>query len=362
MKKNILLYFVLGFLLAGCMARPEETQSPSVSVEIPEYSFTEAPAAETEAQTLPRDETYLLSFVGDCTFGCGLNHVGVGYAFPNVVGDHYRYPFENVISIFEEDDMTFINLEGVLSDTGNPREKRFNFRGPQSYVNILTENSLDFACLGNNHTMDYGMTGYENTRNVLKEAEIPFVERDHSRIVTLDGGLKIGLYSVVYYLIDQEEMQAAIRDLKEQADLVILAAHWGGEGSYYPTKEQVQKAHAAIDAGADFVWGHHTHVLQNMEKYKDGIICYSLGNFSFGGNIYPEDFDTAIVQLEVTKDPQGNTRISNVNAIPCSLSSIPDRNDYRPTPYEKNSEGYRRVVSKLDDTWEGHNIPINRQG
>lgn len=342
------------------MACPAETQSASIMEEISETVPETQTPPETIRETLPPEEHFILSFTGDCTLGCAPFHDAVEKAFLKTVGDDYGYPFRNVLSYFEEDDMTLINLEGTFTDTGYPVKKKFNFRGPERYTRILTENSVDLVTLANNHTMDFGNTGYNNTVRVLEEAGVPYVERDNSRIVTLDRGLTVGVYGVVYYKIDMEEMQSAIRELKQQADFVVLAAHWGAEGSYYPTQDQIDLAHGAIDAGADFVWGHHPHVLQNMEKYKDGIICYSLGNFSFGGHIYPRDFDTALIQLDVVKDTQGEVEIRDVIAIPCSISSTPEWNNYQPTPMKKGSEEYRRVVSKLDDTFAGPNLVIKK--
>ena len=357
-KKRILLVLMLGILLSGCKARQAEAQLPAIETEaaaaaeqtVPEPRLTEAP------ETKPGEQHFLLTFAGDCTLGGSPFHQYVDYGFLKTVGEDYGHPFRNVLPWFAEDDMTFVNLEGTLTDRGSPVKKKFTFRGPESYSRILTENSVDFVSLANNHTMDYGMAGYENTTRVLQEAGVPYVEQDSSRIVTLDGGLTVGVYGVVYYRIDQQELQQAISQLKQQADVVILAAHWGGEGSYHPSQEQIRLAHAAIDAGADIVWGHHPHVLQHMEKYQDGLICYSLGNFSFGGNIYPEDFDTAFITVDVIRDHRGQVRLGEITAVPCCISSDPSVNNYQPTPYEKDSDGYKRAVSKLDGSWTGPNL------
>ena len=75
---------------------------------------------------------------------------------------------------------------------------------------------------------------------------------------------------------------------------MIASFHWGEEKAEYPNDVQVELAHAAIDAGADLVLGHHPHVLQGIEQYKGKNIVYSLGNFCFGGNMYPSDMDTMI--------------------------------------------------------------------
>ena len=69
--------------------------------------------------------------------------------------------------------------------------------------------------------------------------------------------------------------------------------HWGLEGSYRVTESQKQLGRAAIDAGADIVYGSHPHVLQQIDEYNGGYIVNSLGNWSFGGNTAPRDRDAA---------------------------------------------------------------------
>lgn len=324
---------------------PEETTVP------PETTLP----AETEA----REERFLLTFVGDCTLGSSPTNYYAGVGFVQTVGEDYGYPFRNVISYFEEDHATFINLEGPLTDEGNPMEKKHAFRGPESFVNILTENSVEFASLANNHTGDYGEIGYSNTKKVLDQAGIPFVERDASTLVTLECGLKIGVYGTVYYDLDVPDMEQEIRALKDRgAELIIVAAHWGNEGSYRATEKQMEVGRAAIDAGADIVWGSHPHVLQPIEEYNGGVIYYSLGNFSFGGNTAPKDLDSAIVTQEVIRDAQGNVTLGSRQVTPVCVSSVEGTNNFQPTPYEENVRGFARVLEKITGTYEGRNLPI----
>lgn len=164
----------------------------------------------------------------------------------------------------------------------------------------------------------------------------------------------------MYYKLDVADMTAKITALREQGvDLIIFAPHWGVEGTYHPTEEQKQVGHAAIDAGADIVFGSHPHVLQPIEEYGGGIIFYSLGNFSFGGNGAPKDYDTALVQQEVIRDAEGNVRLGQLTIVPASVSSVAGRNNFQPTPYEPGTEEYNRVLSKLDETFSGPNLKID---
>jgi len=330
-----------------------ETPQPTESVEIlvtepqiPETEVTMPEETET-AETEPLPERFLLTFVGDCTLGCRDSHAFAGYGFFKTIGEDYSFPFRNVLDYFENDELTCINLEGTFTEQGYPMEKEHTFRAPTSYVNLLTRNSVEFVTLANNHTMDYGQVGYDSTIATLKNAGIPYVERDCSTVVTTENGLKIGFYGAVYYNMETEVITGAIRQLREESDIVVFVPHWGFETNPHRNEEQMKLAHAVIDAGADIVWGSHPHVLQEMEGYNDGIIFYSLGNFSFGGNIYPEDYDSALIQQEVIRDADGTVSLGQTIVVPVRISTEASRNNYQPIPYEKDSEDYLRVLEKL---------------
>lgn len=328
-----------------------ETEAPATT-EAAEETVQTQPAETEPVQTQPKEERFLLSFVGDCTLGCRDEHSYMDLGFTKTVGEDYGYPFRNVIGYFTGDDFTMVNLEGALCDSGYPVDKTHTFRGPSSYVNILTENSVEAVSLANNHTQDYGQKGYEATVATLESAGVPYVERDSSTIVTTDSGLTVGIYGAVYYLFDEQDMAAEIAALKEQADVVVFAAHWGVERTYTPTQEQIRLAHLAIDSGADIVYGSHPHALQPIEEYNGGIIYYSLGNFSFGGNIYPEDYDTALIRQEVIRTSDGTVSLGETEIVPASLSSVSGKNNYQPLPYEAGTAEYDRVLAKLAGTWQ----------
>lgn len=324
-----------------------------------------SPAAVLAVESDPAHQTeeaerFLLTFAGDCTLGSAPSTENAQLGFVKTVGEDYGYPFRNVLEYVTEDDFTFVNLEGPLCDDGYPVEKRFTFRGPTAFTRILTENSIEAVSLANNHTMDYGQAGYDSTRNALDAAGVPYVERDSSLLITLDRGLTVGIYGAVYYSLDTERICAGIAELREQgADLVIFAPHWGSEGGYRPTPEQQKVGCAAIDAGADLVIGSHPHVLQPIEKYGSGIIFYSLGNFAFGGNGAPGDMDTALIQQEVLRNPDGSITLGETRIIPASVSSELHYNNFQPTPYEAGSKEYDRVLSKLDGTYTGPNLRLS---
>lgn len=362
-EKAILFTVVCALSLTACQkAPPAEPTVPTASI-ISTMITEPAAAVIAPTEPEPKEERFLLTFVGDCTLGANPRNTYADVGFPRVVGDDFDYPFRNVFSWFASDDATFVNLEGTLTDVGNPADKTYTFRGSPSYSRILTENSVEAVTLANNHSFDYGQAGYDSTRSVLEEAGIPFVERDSSLLLELDCGLKVGLYGMVYYKLDVEDMKTEIADLRSRgAELVIVAPHWGVEGSYRPTQKQIDIGHAAIDAGADIVWGSHPHVLQPIEAYNGGIIYYSMGNFCFGGNSKPEDFDTVLLQQEVIRSPGGQISLGSLSVIPCSISSEETVNNYQPTPMAADSEEYARVLRKLDGSFEGPNLKIRKIG
>jgi len=106
--------------------------------------------------------------------------------------------------------------------------------------------------------------------------------------------------------------------------------HWGIEKAYTPNETQKTVAHFAVDSGADMVIGHHPHVVQSIETYKNRIICYSLGNFCFGGNKNPSDKDAFIAQA-VFKTEDSVLKSVGFRVIPASISSVSTYNDYCPT-------------------------------
>ncbi len=365
LRTLLVLLLTVGILITTAACKREE---PEETVRVTEAVATTEPTTaptETEApttaptETQPQEERFLLTFVGDCTFGASPANYHAMQGFIKTVGEDYQYPFRNVIDYFANDDCSFINLEGALCRYGYPAQKKHTFRGPMEYSAILTENSVEAVTLANNHTLDYGQTGYDDTLQVLQSISVPYAERDSSVVFTLDSGLTIGLYGCVYYKLDVEDMVAEIEAMKAQnVDLIIVAPHWGAEGAYRATDTQVEVGHAAIDAGAHIVWGSHPHVLQPIEAYNGGIIYYSLGNFSFGGNAYPGDYDTALLQQEVIRSADGTVTLGELTIVPCSVSSLPNRNNYQPTPYAADSQEYARVISKLDGSFTGLNLKV----
>lgn len=328
---------------AGLPAADLPVQEAPISQETPEET---APSQqESEA-----DDRFLLSFAGDCTLGVEHSSWGKSGTFPAVVQENYDYPLSGVRDLFSADDFTFVNLECALTDHNVPAEKEYRFRGLPAYGEILTAGSVEAVTLANNHTLDYGTAGLAQTRQVLADCGIAAGGDGETFLYTTSGGLKIGVYTAYHF--GKAEIRRAIDSLKEQgAEVIVAAFHAGVEGSYEPSARQRDLFRYAVDCGAQIVYNSHPHVLQPIEYRGEGVILYSLGNFCFGGNRNPSDKDTAVIQITVERQEDGTVKLAEVTAIPCSVSSRSDRNDYCPTPYAPDSKEAARVESKLDGTY-----------
>lgn len=367
------LLALCGLLIVRGMQKPSGTVNPTTTAATTAATTVETTQATTQAtmeiteettvattvETEPQPIRYVLTFVGDCTMA-NMKGASLSGGFIGTVGKDYDYPFADVIDYFENDTATFINMEGTLTDSTYSEDKMFVFKGPKDYINILTQGSVEFANVANNHIYDYGQQGYNDTLSLLDEHGIAYAESRKTVLFEVADGLKIGVYAVAgaYNTNGVAENIKALK--KAGADIIIASMHWGQEYYYVPNLDQITIARAAIDAGADIVYGHHPHVLQKIEEYKDGIIFYSLGNFSFGGNNSPADKDTAILQQEFIRYPDGTLEMGELTIIPCYVSGILDYgNDYQPMPIpETDAEAYQRVLTKLAGKYHLTNLRV----
>lgn len=288
------------------------------------------------------DVEILLSLAGDCTLGSDAPLHGSPDSFIGVMkahGNDYRYPLALAQYLFAKDDFTLVNLESVLTDQANLRNRSLylNFRGPASYVKILTRGSVEGVSMSNNHALDYGPDGLRDSQRILSDAGVLWAYNTDSFVFERKG-IKFAVFSFrryymeTYYTWLEEEIQRMKNE--EGVQFVIVCLHHGEE---YQEKhndyDQTRFAHHAIDHGADLVVGTHPHVLQGIEVYKNRLILYSLGNFSFGGNNRPfaASIPTAVMQVRLTFR-QGSLRASQLTIHPFHATGTTPYSNYQPTP------------------------------
>jgi poly-gamma-glutamate synthesis protein (capsule biosynthesis protein) len=267
-------------------------------------------AAVLVSANVKRQEPITMVFGGDCAFV---------HSFERVVQDHYRYPFAK-LDWFRRADIRMINLENPISLRGDKTPKEFNFRMHPKYLGVLKDANINVVCLANNHIYDYGKDALLDTLSYLDSAGIRHVGAGENlsmarKPVILEvNRKKIGFLAYYgngsWYPASEgspgtaPRIKALIRDdlralrENEKVDFIVVNYHWGQEGSNYPEPFQVDLAHFTVECGANLIIGHHPHVLQGIEKYKNGIIVYSLGNFLFG-YASSKEYDTAIFKLVI---------------------------------------------------------------
>ncbi len=325
----------------------------------------------TEAETMvppePVVETLTVTATGDCALGALQTH---GYSksfhqFYDKYGESYF--FEKFRDIFQQDDLTIINLECVFTDETKRVEKKFNIKGHPHYTGILTSSFVEACSLANNHTRDYGEASFEDTKQALDAAGVSYSYEDVVAYYETESGIRVAMLSA-HLLSDKEAkepiLMAALEKARQEADLVIVSCHWGVEQKHELNAYQKKTAHKLIDAGADLIIGNHPHVLQGIEYYKGKIICYSLGNFSFGANRNPADKNTAVFQQTFTFVDGVLTTELDARVIPTRLSGKNNSNNYQPviatgTQAEtilKNLRNYSASLSKLEMDEQGRLI------
>jgi poly-gamma-glutamate synthesis protein (capsule biosynthesis protein) len=210
-------------------------------------------------------------------------------------------PFRKIAPLLKAADVTFVNLESPFSDQGPYLLGGLVFHAAPQMVEGLKLAGVNLASTANNHARDCGSHGVEFTLSWLRSHGIrPLGSAEteraaHEGVVFARNGVRFGFLGYTFdqkngnwkdidpriALADPLVMMRDVLQLSKRCDVVIISMHSGVEYQPKPSAAQIAFAHAAIDAGAKLVIGHHPHVVQPREKYRDGLIYYSLGNFVF---------------------------------------------------------------------------------
>lgn len=253
-------------------------------------------------------------------------------------GGDYSYPFMNINSVIREATVAFANVESAVSDRGVDSGKPYSFRIPSLAAQAIADSGLDVVSIANNHSLDWGYDALCDTVNNLQAVGLKTAgagcnesQAERSATISLPDGTQIailaytefyaGAYAVgdhpgfSHYDLDNMQ-QSIIRERAAGADLVLVSLHWGIE--YKPRSNEAQQtlAHILIDSGADMIIGHHPHVPQEIERYGDGWIVYSLGNFVFDQSWSEETMRGLLVRVSVQSG-----EITDVAPLPILLNS-----------------------------------------
>lgn len=249
--------------------------------------------------------------------------------------DDYKHPFLETKAIMSKADIVFGNLETVIIPGRTIKTGEMIFRTDPKAAEGLKFAGFNVLNLANNHTMNFGKAGLESTIKVLDENSILHIgagigrEKIYQPAVKNVKGIKFAFLGYTYDIdlrklsdgdiygvagMDINKMKDEIEKAGLSADIVVVSMHAGAEYKTNPNELQKNFAHSAIDAGADLVIGHHPHIVQTVEKYKDGYVLYSLGNFVFD-QMWSEETRLGAVAEIIFRDK----KIDSIKFIPIKI-------------------------------------------
>ncbi len=266
-----------------------------------------------------------LTFAGDMMLDRGVE----SSVKKNFAGD-FSMLFVNASELFLNDDITFLNLEGPVSDKGHNVGSKYSFEMNPLVLPVIKNSGIDVVSFANNHVGDYTIIAFKDTLVRLSENNILFAgagnnytEAKTPTIITKNG-MTVGYlaFSDVgpnwlpakdgnpgkntsdnagILLASDPNFSQIISEAKTKVDVLVVSFHWGDEYKAHNIRQE-KLAHLAIDSGADIIAGGHPHVAQDLETYNDKLIIYSLGNFIFDQYFSKETMQGLVVQTTISKD------------------------------------------------------------
>lgn len=265
-----------------------------------------------EIKNTKTKEEYTLWILGDTMLGRSINTKAVRL-------NDFLHPFRKTAELIGSSDITFSNLESPFNEDCPITDTGMVFCADKRFAQGLKFAGIDIVSIANNHIGNQGDDGISYTKELLNSVGIKSVG-DHNFEIIEVRGKKFGFLAYNHIFpdikniswVDDDTVRKEVSDLKKIADFVVVSFHFGVEYKLYPTKEQMQFAHTAIDSGADLVVGHHPHWVQGTEVYKNKYIFYSLGNYIFDQLWSKSTMEGLTAKITIGND----NAISNVSLVP----------------------------------------------
>jgi poly-gamma-glutamate synthesis protein (capsule biosynthesis protein) len=341
----------------SCLYSPEN-QETSESQAPGEKEFSEFL---TQKKKLPQaNEEVSLVASGDISYSRGVERIVKRQNDNN-------YPFLKIQDYLKSADLVLGNLETPITPGREIPDFEMIFRSNPGTEKALQQAGFSILSLANNHTPNFGEKGLKDTFNYLKNVGIKYIgageneQAAYQPIYIEKKGIKFAFLAyndtdvipasyeasgdhagTAFMRIDK--MAKAVKEAKPKADFVIVSMHAGTEYTAGPNDSQVKFAHAAIDAGADLIIGHHPHVVETLEKYQDKYIFYSLGNFVFDQPQSPATKEGLAIKIYFTKD-----KINKISLWPIVMEKLA-----QPRMADKNEAD--KILQRLDFPLASQNV------
>ncbi len=207
--------------------------------------------------------------------------IGRSVMSKSLAGDNPGYPFEFVWERLKSADIVFANLENPVIENCPKHDSGFKFCAEPKMLKGLTDSGIDVVNLANNHTLNWGKNGFEETKKHLENVGIDYVG-DGNLVVKEVAGTKFGFLGFDYVVTHPKQHDLdLITESKKDVDVLVVAVHWGVEYTDKPNTFQKTVAKSLLSAGADVIAGTHPHWVQTHETIDGKPVFYSFGNFVF---------------------------------------------------------------------------------
>ena len=248
-------------------------------------------------------------------------------------GYDFGYLYENVAPFLQDRDLCYINQETLINDVYAPSTYPC-FSSPAELGGELYDMGFRIFSVSNNHTYDKGAGGIAATRAYWAQMPADTAvfglytdpKSDDAICLYEKNGITFAFLAytehtngiptpsnseaAVVYTSDEETMEWQIRRARELADVVVVAPHWGVEGSHHVTDAQRTLAAKMCGWGADVILGSHPHVLQDETTQRNALVIYSLGNF-VSAQSAPDNLISGFFTFDVTLHPDGRVEITS---------------------------------------------------
>ncbi len=264
---------------------------------------------------------------GDVMLGRSVNYM-------TLKNKDFEWPYKNMKTFLNNADLTFINLETPITEKCKVTNEGMMFCADKNHAKELSNQGIDLVSLANNHTLNHGRSGLNQTIQYLTDSNIGYtgVQNIYYKTINNTKFAFLGYDGIECYeplsCIDKSKIKKDIQTAKNNSDVVIIMYHWGTEYTHNPTSQQIDIAHYSIDNGADLILGNHPHWYQPVEIYKNKLIMYSHGNLIFD-QMWSEKTKEGIVG----KYKFMNNQLADVEFIPIYIENygqpkIPPKTKY----------------------------------
>ena len=342
----LIAVWTVGLGIGVLMLNSESAELPKVEEKILNAKVPEPTGTfQVRSSTIAEKKTVAIQFFGDIMLDRNVKKVmatsGLDYIFENVAKSN----------LLNNAEIKIANLEGPFIAKKIKTSKTIAFGFDPAYLNELKKYGFSAFNLANNHSYDMGRSASAFTRKYLEENNVGWFgdelteSIDFTWFTTSSDGARLAFIGVhnTYHRPDRTKLSKILSEAKNLADLVIVNVHWGEEYHATSTKSQREFGQWFVDNGADAVIGHHPHVVQEMEVYKEKPIFYSLGNFIFDQYFSKETQEGLSVKISISEK-----KLSSIEILPfrSEKSKIVEMNPEELSAFMVNFEALSRLGDK----------------